>query len=75
MRLTSLDVVELRLWGGIILRGGRGGLDPGPGFGGGPELRAGLAGPNRLLLDPGLDLTAALRPETHKANVPAVNPV
>lgn len=61
---TSLDVIELRLWGGIILRRRRGGLDPGPGLGGGPELRAGLAGPNRLLLDPGLDLTAALRPET-----------
>ncbi len=44
--LTSLDVIELRLWRGIILRRRWGGLDPGPGFGGGPELRAGLAGPN-----------------------------
>lgn len=63
--LTSLDVIELRLWGGIVLRRRWGGLDPSPGLSGGPELRAGLAGPNRLLLDPGLDLTAALRPETH----------
>lgn len=65
MLLTSLYVIELRLWGGIILRRRRGGLDPCAGLSRGPELRAGLAGPNRLLLDPGLDLTAALRPETH----------
>lgn len=65
MLLTSLYVIELRLWGGIILRRRRGGLDPCAGLSRGPELRAGLAGPNRLLLDPGLNLTAALRPETH----------
>lgn len=65
MLLTSLYVIELRLWGGIILRRRRGGLDPCAGLSRGPKLRAGLAGPNRLLLDPGLDLTAALRPETH----------
>lgn len=59
---TSLDVIELRLWGGIVLRWRRGRLDAGPGLSGGSELRAGLAGPHRLLLDPSLDLTAALRP-------------
>lgn len=63
-RLTSLDVIELRLWGGVILGRRRGGLDPDPGLCGGPELSGGLAGPDRLLLDPSLDLTAALRPKT-----------
>lgn len=74
--LTSLYVVQLRLWGRIILRGRRGGFDPSPGLGGRPELWAGLVGANRLLLDPGLDLTAALGPETHTntADGSAVSP-
>lgn len=62
--LTSLDVIQLWLGGGVVLGGGGRGLDPGSGLGGGPELGAGLAGPDRLLLDSGLDLTAALRPGT-----------
>lgn len=66
--LTSLDVIELRLWGGVVLRWGRRGFDPSPGFSGGPKLRGGLAGPKRLLLNPGLDLTAALCPVKHTHN-------
>lgn len=66
--LTSLDVIELRLWGGVVLRWGRRGFDPSPGFSGGPKLRGGLAGPKRLLLNPGLDLTAAFCPVKHTHN-------
>ncbi len=44
--LTSLNVVKLRLWGGIILRGRWGGLHPSTRLSGGSELRGGLVGPN-----------------------------
>lgn len=59
--LTSLNVVQLRLWRGVVLRWGWGCFDPSSRLGWGSELRAGLAGTNRLLLNPSLDLTAALR--------------
>lgn len=63
--LTSLDVIQLRLGGGVILwRWGGFGADPR--LDGGSEQRAGLVGANRLLLDPGLDLAAALSPKTQK---------
>lgn len=64
--LTSLDVIELRLGGGIILWR-RGGFGTNPRLNGGSEQRAGLVGANWLLLDPGLNLTAALGPKTATA--------
>lgn len=63
--LTSLDVIELRLGGGVILWRW-GGFDADPRLDGGSEQWAGLVGANWLLLDPGLDLAAALSPKTQK---------
>lgn len=63
--LTSLDVIELRLGGGIILWRW-GGFQAYPRLDGGSEQGTGLVGANRLLLDPGLDLAAALSPKTPK---------
>lgn len=58
----SLDVIELRFRGGVVLSLGGGRFDSSSRFGWGPELRARLAGANRLLLNPSLDLTAPLCP-------------
>lgn len=63
--LTSLDVIELRLGGGIVLWRWRG-FYADPRLDGGSEQWAGLVGANWLLLDPGLDLAAALSPKTQK---------
>lgn len=63
--LTSLDVIQLRLGGGVVLRGW-GGFGADPRLDGGSEHWAGLVGANWLLLDPGLDLAAALSPKTEK---------
>lgn len=54
----SLDVVQLRFRRRIVFSGGR--LHSGTGFNGSPELRRRLTASQRLLLDPSLNLTAAL---------------